>query len=403
MLHRFETTRSRPAGLTLTEALVAMFVAALGMISLLTLFPLGALQMVQALKDGRCAQEAQQADNFFRWYGAKNNFGRDANHPLWIALDRGNYTSDAPAWVASDSPQVSYPVVVDPQGWSSITTWGGTTSTNGGVLDGGVPFAFNPPTAANQFKFLPRRSIYKAQTSGNTTTYPALVNTQADILRCTMLQDDMTFSDAKTGAPASGAGAVERGGRYNAVWILQRANNSKRNLVNMTVVVMDQRAPFFSNDQTERGFGTLLGNGTQVFSPNAAADRVAPGSTSIVIVYTGAKPAISKGRWIADVTPGVNWNAAKNRGTKAAQLPNLSNPPVPPPADPGAGIYDFSPLRHLNFYRVASVNDETPGRLVIELDTPIRRNDNLTVEYGAVFMLFTGVAEVFERPPLVLE
>ena len=60
---------ARRPGLTLTEALVAMFVAALGMISLLTLFPLGALQMGQALKDSRTAETARQADSLMGGFG----------------------------------------------------------------------------------------------------------------------------------------------------------------------------------------------------------------------------------------------------------------------------------------------------------------------------------------------
>ena len=53
-------------GVTLTEVLVAMFVMAIGMISLLTLFPLGAMQVGQALRDDRATQLARQADRLFR-------------------------------------------------------------------------------------------------------------------------------------------------------------------------------------------------------------------------------------------------------------------------------------------------------------------------------------------------
>ena len=53
-------------GVTLTEVLVAMFVMAIGMISLLTLFPLGAMQVGQALRDDRATQLARQADAFVR-------------------------------------------------------------------------------------------------------------------------------------------------------------------------------------------------------------------------------------------------------------------------------------------------------------------------------------------------
>jgi hypothetical protein len=59
--------RRRP-GLTMTEAIVALFVAAVGIISLLVLFPLGAIQMGQALRDERALQTALKADGLLRFY-----------------------------------------------------------------------------------------------------------------------------------------------------------------------------------------------------------------------------------------------------------------------------------------------------------------------------------------------
>src|SRR5437764_12521596 len=61
------TTHRRP-GLSLTEVLVALFVMALGTIAILTMFPLGMLQMGQALKDDRTSQAASSADGYMRWY-----------------------------------------------------------------------------------------------------------------------------------------------------------------------------------------------------------------------------------------------------------------------------------------------------------------------------------------------
>src|SRR5579884_3316382 len=52
----------RPA-VTLIEVLVTMFIMAIGMLALLTLFPLGAISMGQALKDDRCASAAAMAEN----------------------------------------------------------------------------------------------------------------------------------------------------------------------------------------------------------------------------------------------------------------------------------------------------------------------------------------------------
>src|SRR5438045_3145141 len=56
---RSETpTMTRRRGLSLTEVLVA----------LLTMFPLGALQMGQALKDDRTTQAAVNAKRYMQWY-----------------------------------------------------------------------------------------------------------------------------------------------------------------------------------------------------------------------------------------------------------------------------------------------------------------------------------------------
>ncbi len=52
----------RPAT-TLIEVLVAMFIMAIGMLALMVLFPLGALNMGQAFKDDRCASTAAMAEN----------------------------------------------------------------------------------------------------------------------------------------------------------------------------------------------------------------------------------------------------------------------------------------------------------------------------------------------------
>src|SRR5438105_4707990 len=59
-------------GATLTEVLVAIFVMAIGLLALLTLFPLGALSMAQAIKDNRTAHSGKNA---FAIAGALNIHG----------------------------------------------------------------------------------------------------------------------------------------------------------------------------------------------------------------------------------------------------------------------------------------------------------------------------------------
>src|SRR4051794_36160600 len=59
---------TRRAGMTMTEVLVALFIMALGVIAILTMFPLGMLNMASALRDDRSAQCAAAADGTMRSY-----------------------------------------------------------------------------------------------------------------------------------------------------------------------------------------------------------------------------------------------------------------------------------------------------------------------------------------------
>src|SRR5262245_8538599 len=55
---------ARESGITLIEVLTAIFIMGVGLLAVLTLFPLGALDMAQAIKDDRAQQIAVQAAEF---------------------------------------------------------------------------------------------------------------------------------------------------------------------------------------------------------------------------------------------------------------------------------------------------------------------------------------------------
>ncbi len=67
MLLREETTMKRRPGITLIEVLVAIFVMSIGLLALLTLFPLGALRMSQALQDDRSDRACCQRQHLRRF------------------------------------------------------------------------------------------------------------------------------------------------------------------------------------------------------------------------------------------------------------------------------------------------------------------------------------------------
>lgn len=96
------TRRVRPRrGVSLTEVLVAMFMMAVGMIAIFTLFPLGAMQVGQALRDDRTTQTAQQADGYMRdlWrhhVAAELTEKREPTDPFYWAMNDPNQYSAPP-------------------------------------------------------------------------------------------------------------------------------------------------------------------------------------------------------------------------------------------------------------------------------------------------------------------
>ncbi len=210
-------TRKRP-GFSLTEVIVALFVMAAGIIALLTLFPLGAVQMGQALRDDRAQTTVLQADAKMRMEWQKYLEGA----PIDTYIARMDVSG-------ADSPGT--PVLFDPIGFQSYTANGMTASLAGFGATG-----------------IPR------------STSASLPGLQPSI-RFGSLLDDLEFSrdpaSNNVGHPAlpgetGSTFDVIRQGRYNWAAMLQRptgkpgfANaNLLRNLpVDLKILVFDRRAP----------------------------------------------------------------------------------------------------------------------------------------------------------------
>lgn len=235
---------ARRRGLTLTEALVAMFVAAIGMISLLALFPLGALQMGQALKDSRCTETAMNAEALLR------------THWRIEMIEKGNDAGILTSFGTSTG--LSDPVFLDPIGRLNV-------ATNIAGVTG-----------------LPRQRI-------------ATASTFATAFRQCSLLDDMTFDPS--GTPVLTGGRVERAGRYNWMAVLQRPNNGIAYEANLTVLVFDGRAPGYVAPNSELVYGDPS-------NTNRTHSFIAGGSSiQLRMLTTDPRPQVGKGRWIALFTP----------------------------------------------------------------------------------------------------
>ena len=220
-------------GLSLAEVLIAMFVLAIGMMGILALFPLGAAQMAQAVKDERAAQLADLSEGHARimwraaWLNTDGTLATDqqafANEPALMALD----DPTAPVTYAGAMPpgyaaavilnEPSSPLYIDPVGFTySSTAQGKKWVPNSGA-----------------WTVLPRRSL-KAIEDLQIAGAGAMT---AARIRIFGLLDDMSFNQQGNASP------VNRAGRYNAAYLLQRPKNNVRQEVNLKVVVYAGRAP----------------------------------------------------------------------------------------------------------------------------------------------------------------
>lgn len=337
---------TRRKGLSLTEVLVAIFTCAIGLVALMSLFPVGAVNMAQAIKDDRTAQAASAADAYMRWYWRNHYYEINYKENAFVGLTNPNllraYGNNSPANVPIPRPGAitlpgtetgaSYPVVVDPIGY--VAPWS--------------------PASQKYWVgnyVVPRRSLDEI------VKYPEPL-----ALRVCSLLDGYTFDESGRPNTSSSTGQqqVEREYRYNWLWVIQQTNANNRDTANMTVVVFDRRAFKFVPPDAER-----------IHTPIAAAID----STSLKFPAND-RPNVIRGGWIADVTT----------VTTVGTLP-----------------YN---VRNFNFYRVVSITDNpNDGSVDIELQVPLKKD---TVGAGAIttpplpaterrFLVMAGVSEVFDR------
>lgn len=372
---------TRRNGMSLTEVLVALFILTIGVIGILTMFPLGAAQMARAVRDDRSAQAASNADAYMRWYWAtyvaNNTISGSPNWPNQDSfLVNGSGLFDNPAQVASIPPgypqfqglqplqvmqaavqgnasfvgQISYPVIVDPMG-GQARQWSFGDSPN--------------------FTQIPRYSLQfsQQQPTGNIVAQPQLSGFN---YRASSLVDSLGYNE--NGTPTND---LEM--RYNWLYVLQRPqaafdytsatppgpnnnlyNSTGLSMMNMTVVVFDRRA-FLYPPSSVPGFETVL------------SASFTTGLTTVAISPANALQALDlkPGSWVMDATIASPQNAY--------------------------------PIRQANFYRVVSVV-ELNGQVNLELQTPISPPvgySPLGFTYTGTLVALNGVSGVFVRPPIV--
>lgn len=337
-------------GTTLVEVLVAIFIMAIGLMTLLTLFPLGALSMAQAIQDTRTGHAAANAQALAEALQLRHDdkviYEYDANYPssnhlrdVFIEpLPRGNkgaLNKQLPPITNLDGP--SYPVIVDPIGRTI------TTDPIGGVGAGippGIPrrttrYVYGPDATPNN------------QTNQNRLAY-----------RFDSLLDDLNFTkDGAAGVPVAFSPGpppkIEREVRYTWAYLLRRPRASDQSVVDINVILFNSRP-------------------VQVPLPEHVFPNVAftPGSTTLDLPYAaGNKPDIKKGNWVLDAT--------MRQGT---------NP-------------NFTPEPHGYFYRVVGVTDNG-GTLTLEFQEPIKgllSDKTNTTAFKGTLIFMENMVELFGK------
>jgi prepilin-type N-terminal cleavage/methylation domain-containing protein len=370
----------RRSGMTLVEVLVAIFVMGIGMLALLTLFPIGMLRMARAIHDERSAQSAQNAQSIAVMYGLGQDLDVSTDSAgtfnAGVAYDVFNNTSPrhpatgVPNYLLNADPySESYPILVDPIGFYNVTGlaqhWVG----------GSVPTTNVNVAAAPHQGGLRRRP---AEFVRNGLALPAqIIDRNKRILSSFTLWDDLVFeNDLAVGAPGGpkiNATTVLRDPRFSWGYTMQRPMASDKSVVNCSIVIFDKRSL------------SITGNG-------ALAEHVYPNITffnsntnSIIIDITNpavVPPPLRPGDWIMDVTP---YNPTATSGSS-----------------------------HAYWYRVIAAEDVTDGVSKFakyEVQQPIRGRfpgapvttaSGVTLGFQGTSIVMEGVAEVFEKGPIRL-
>jgi prepilin-type N-terminal cleavage/methylation domain-containing protein len=328
----------RRRGLTLVEVLVAILVMGIGLISLLALFPLGAMSMAQSIKDNRMAQYAASAKAFanFRIRNTTGYYPTLPDPALITAFQYYHPTTTTPvdgqAEPVTTGP--TYPVYVDPFGLQ-------LQGTNPDMRVGTYPGATYPTC------------IQRINLSTITST-----GTPAQIPRWFAGLDDMVFGPNGMPNPA-GPNVIERNERYTWAFLCQESTyvppgSSTAPQINVTAVVYDRRAP------------TLV-NGNQI-----SGENVYQGAT-----YTQYSPIVT-----------LTWSQTQQ--------------PEPPDIQPGTWILDatanttntsIAPFIHGYFYRVVGVSNPGhlgAGTIDYEIQTPA-----VASATSGLLVVMDGVSEVF--------
>jgi type II secretory pathway pseudopilin PulG len=331
-MHHRTATISR-SGITLVEVLVAIFVMALGLMALLTLFPVGALSMAQAIQAERAAEASQNANALFRinWKQlVETNPGMPDPTNLDPALENpcpvAGYLPDRSQTNPMDP---SYPVLIDAAGVNALPA-------------GAMPPPPPGPPAPNFRDWVagmtcagvPRRTLTSiANTIGKPT--PILNPTYLTLSQFGSL-DDLNLGkdlDLANGLlPGQPLSPVQRDNRYSWSLLVRRPRTSEKRFLNVSLVIYRGR--------------TLVPQEESAFEAWFSVDNVT----------TPPLPSVNGDHMVAWIV----WDPAASQTQPTLRAGNFI---LDVNDSPPAGGQPWVPMA--DFYRVVNVGEAAPMALPV--------------------------------------
>lgn len=351
---RTNPTSNWRQGVTLTEVLVAIFIMGIGLLSLLVLFPLGALQMAQAIRDDRCTHAGINAralaDTMIPYTTSNNPNHTLKDDPFTVFPFYATPSTSNPSVTVSGLPLPlpkngpSYPVYIDPIGVKlTASTVGAKFSPAGGPL---FPVYNNP------------QGISLGSIPRVCPSFMNLAGSFQDLERWCIMTDDIQFQENGKPLLAGGGSLVQRENRYSWAWLCRQRQNyagtppTPRGIAT-TVVVYDRRP--FTIGPSGAPAGETVCSVPAGFSTTA---------NTVTLTWTSSVPPnLRPGTWILDAT----------------LQPLVGSPPVV--ASPNG-----------YFYRVVNTPVISGNTATVELHTFPRANSGA----NGVAVIMEGVAEVYE-------
>jgi prepilin-type N-terminal cleavage/methylation domain-containing protein len=345
------------AGVTLIEVLVAIFVASIGLLALMALFPVGALSMKQALRDSRCAQSAANAMAIFKSQKLAQNPDLNLLNGLADPFVDGTPAGSIFGYrlqAAANGP--SYPLYIDPLGATFKSTVPPTNNH--------LPLPITMDIPATIYPRILRAGVNLVRPTPSAppdaTHNPSRIQLY---LRWFSLHDEIAFNQDYPGLPCKPVQSpnlidvFSSDTRYSYAYMVRRPYAANSSTYDVTIVVYSGRSISASLGAIEE----LAFNGAQFVQ----------GSTSVRVPFSGSLPAIKAGGWILDAS------MFDQTGT-------------------------MSPQGY--FYRVVDVLDNGDSTMTVELQTPARQSTTSTDPAKQGMMLYLdNVAEVFEKGTVSLQ